>query len=137
MKPTTPPTQAAETPSKSQVAIERIRPELNLEKWSIWQPAKSKNLLRPRLLQREITTAEGNKITAKVEIAPTTRGVLTTEDQKTLYALIKHWEEKGKSKNPTFFSLKGLAKLLKKRWGTNVIDSLTESLLRLRITAIS
>ena len=135
MKPTTPPTQAAETPSKSQVAIERIRPELNLEKWSIWQPAKSKNPLRPRLLQREITTAEGNKITAKVEIAPTTRGVLTTEDQKTLYALIKHWEEKGKSKNPTFFSLKGLAKLLKKRWGTNVIDSLTESLLRLRITA--
>jgi len=135
MKPIAAKTQATETQSKSQAAIERIRPELNLEKWSIWQPAKSKNPLKPRILQREITTPEGNKITAKVEIAPTTRGVLTTEDQKTLYALIKHWEEKGKSKNPTFFSLKGLARLLKKRWGTNVIDSLTESLLRLRITA--
>jgi hypothetical protein len=114
--------------------IEVIRPELNLEKWSIWQPAKSKNQPRERLLRREVTLLNGGKILAEVEIGFTNRGMLTTEDQKTYYALIQHWEEKGRSTQQTFFSLRRLAKILKKKWGTNVIESLSSSLLRLRFT---
>jgi hypothetical protein len=124
------------TKQKKQNTLDRrVRPELNLDKWPIFRPAKSKNPLRPRILQREITLPDGRTINAKVEIAPTTRGELTTEDQKTLYALVKHWEEKGKPETLTFFSIKGLARLLKKKWGSNVIQALTESLIRLRITA--
>jgi hypothetical protein len=124
------------TKQKKQNTLDRrVRPELNLDKWPIFRPAKSKNPLRPRILQREITLPDGRTINAKVEIAPTTRGELTTEDQKTLYALVKHWEEKGKPETLTFFSIKGLARLLNKKWGSNVIQALTESLIRLRITA--
>lgn len=112
--------------------IEKIRPELNLEKWAIWQPAKSKHDPVARILQREITDASGNKVSARVEIGFTNRGSLTTEDQRTYYALIEHWGEKGRTRDQTFFSMRYLARRLRKKWGTNVIDSLTESLLRLR-----
>jgi hypothetical protein len=62
----------------------------------------------------------------------TNRGSLTTEDQRTYYALIEHWGDKGRARDQTFFSMRYLARRLRKKWGTNVIDSLTESLLRLR-----
>ena len=58
--------------------------------------------------------------------------MLTTEDQKTYYALIKHWEDRGRTDKQVPFSIRGLAKGLKKKWGTNVIHSVTESLIRLR-----
>lgn len=115
-------------------APEKIRPELNIEKWPIWQPAKSKNPLETRILEREVVLADGNRVKARVEVAPSTKGALTTEDQKTYYALVKIWEEQGYSGNLTFLSLRRLAKLLHKKWGTNVIESLSESLTRLRIT---
>jgi hypothetical protein len=121
------------TPVKPQ-SLERIRPELNLEKWAIWQPAKSKLAAKARVLKREIQLEDGSRVTAKVEIAPTTRGDLTTEDAKMLYVLIKHWEDRGRTDTFTPVSLKRLAKLLKKQWGTNVITAITESLIRLRIT---
>lgn len=121
--------------STSTATLEKIRPELNLEKWSVWQPAKSKNAPKARTFQREITLVDGSKAIAKVKIGFTDEGVLTTEDQKTYYALVKHWEERGRDgNNPTSFSLQQLAKYLGKKWGTDVIDSLTKSLRRLRAT---
>src|SRR5262245_20721281 len=83
---------------------ERIRPELNLEKWSIWQPSKSKNKSAPqaRTIRRETTLRNGVKVLAEVEVGYTQRGVLTTEDQRTYYALIKQWEDTGRSVVPTY-----------------------------------
>ena len=120
--------------SNSINAPKKIRPELNLEKWSIWQPARSKSPPARKVLKREVTLSDGNQITARVEVGYTDRGALTTEDQKTYYALIKHWEDNGKSAELISFSLKGLAKILKKKWGTNVIESISQSLTRLRTT---
>jgi hypothetical protein len=111
---------------------ERIRPELNLEKWPIWQPSKSKNSPTRRTITREIKLDNGHRVSAQVEVGFTDRGALTTEDQKTYYALVKHWEENGRSEEQTYFSIRHLAKRLNRGWGTNVIDSLTQSLLRLR-----
>lgn len=116
---------------------ERIRPELNLEKWAIWQPAKSKSQPVERKLRREVPLANGKRVIAEVEVGYTNKGVLTTEDQKTYYALVKHWEDSGKLEDrPIFFSLKRLARLLEKKWGTNVIEALTQSLTRLRVTPL-
>jgi hypothetical protein len=116
---------------------DRIRPELNLEKWAIWQPAKSKNQPVERTLRREVPLADGKRVIAEVEIGYTNKGMLTTEDQKTYYALVKHWEDTGKLEDrPIYFSLKRVAKLLEKKWGTNVINALTQSLTRLRVTPL-
>ena len=111
---------------------ERIRTELNLEKWPIWKPAKSKSPPRRRTITREITLLDGNKLTAQVEVGFTDRGELTTEDQKTYYALVKHWEESNHPNEQTYFSIRQVARRLGKGWGTNVINSVTESLIRLR-----
>jgi len=118
-------------PQKSAI-VEKIRPELNLEKWTIWQPAKSKNPPAERVIEREITVPGGNKVSARVEVGFTNRGALTTEDQRTYYALIEHWEDRGRAHEQTYFSLRYLARRLKRKWGSNVIEALTESLLRLR-----
>jgi hypothetical protein len=115
-------------------ALEKIRPDLNLEKWSIWKPAKSKSQPTRKIIQREITLPNGNRISGEVQVGFTDRGELTTEDQKTYYALVKLWEQNGRSDEHTPLSLKRLAKTLNKKWGTNVIDSLTESLSRLYAT---
>src|SRR5205085_7106651 len=80
---------------KEALALQKIRPELNLEKWPVWQPSKSKNAPRARTIRREVALADGSKVTAKVKIGFTDEGALTTEDQKTYYALIQHWEEHG------------------------------------------
>ena len=111
-----------------------IRPDLNLEKWSLWQPAKSHDKMRSKILRREIELPDGTTMTATVEVGFTQKGVLTTEDQKVLYALIKIWEEEGKPHEQTYYSIRRLAKILNKRWGTNVIESTTQSLVRLRVT---
>jgi hypothetical protein len=117
-------------------ALEKIRPDLNLEKWSIWQPAKSSLKPRERILRREIELPNGDKVSAEVEVGFTNKGILTTEDQKTFYALIQLWEQKGRPNEQTYYSLRKLAKALRKRWGTNVIDATSKSLLRLRVTPI-
>jgi hypothetical protein len=123
------------TKETNQKTLEIIRPELNLEKWPLWVPAKSKTKkLETRVFKREFSAPDGSKITAIVEMNPTTRGLLTTEDRKTYYGLVKIWEEKGRSTKEVFLSLRHLAAVLKKKWGTNVIETLTESLLRLRAT---
>jgi replication initiator protein len=118
------------------IAPERIRPELNLEKWAIWQPAHSRNK-ETRTFTRIFSGKEGDERIQQVTVHYVDKvGTLTTEDQKTYYALVKHWEDEGRSAEWTFFSLRQLAKLLNKKWGTNVIDSLTQSLTRLRTIGI-
>jgi len=122
---------------------DRIRAELNIEKWpAIWNPTHSKihskRSVVSRTLQRESTGPDGTKTISQVTINPIAQlGDLTTDDQRTLYALIKHWEERGKPAHETPFSIRHVAKLLhKKGWGTNVIDSITGSLERLRGTML-
>lgn len=114
---------------------ERVRAELNLEKWPIWQPANSRKESRMRLLSRSRTLPDGSRLTAQVRISPNLEaGALTTEDQKTYYALVWLWEQRGFSEALTPFSLQELARLLKKDWGRNVRLSLVQSLMRLRAT---
>jgi hypothetical protein len=109
----------------------KIRAELNLEQWSIWLPAKSKNDPKPRILTKEIALENGDKITAQVEISVTARGALTTEDQRTYYALIKYHDENGRADDTTYFSLRQLSKILGKGWGTRASETITDSLARL------
>ena len=115
-----------------ETSLEKIRPDLNLEKWSLWQPAYSHNK-KSRTLRRQVTDVAGNAVSSEVMIGYVDGiGTLTTEDQKTCYALIKIWEESQRQTEPTHFSLRKLSRVKKKRWGENVIDSETHSLTRLR-----
>ncbi len=118
---------------------EKIRVELNVEKWpAIWRPASSKKAPTVRTLEREIELTDGTRGVAKLEIGFTQLGTITTEDQKMFYALIRHWEENGKpADRPVYFSDRVISRLLKKKgWGTNVITALTGSLRRLRTTPL-
>ncbi len=110
-----------------------VRSELNIEKWpAIWKPAKSKNRPAVRIMQREVTLPGGGRVVARVELGFTHLGELTTEDQRTYYALVKQWEISGRPTEQTFFSIRGLARFLNKKWGSNVIEAVTQSLRRLR-----
>ncbi len=104
-------------PAVEETAIEpvrKIRAELNLEQWSIWLPSNSNREAKPRVLRREIVTPTGDKIIAEVEIATSRRGTLTTEDQKTYYALVEHHQKNRRPDNVAYFSLRGLSKSLSK-----------------------
>ena len=98
------------------------------------ETAKSKNPPAVRILERETPLRHGGSVKARVEIGYTHLGELTTEDQRTYYALVKHWEMSGRPDAQTFFSIRGLARSLRKHWGTNVIDAVTASMRRLRAT---
>jgi hypothetical protein len=112
---------------------DKIRVELNIEKWpGIWQPAKSRNKQELRVFERQITLEDGTRITARLEVSFTHLGTLTTEERRMYCVLIKQWEDDGKKDTPVFFSARQLARILGKGWGTNVIDSITKSLRRLR-----
>ena len=122
----------------TEAAADRIRPELNIEKWAgLWSPSHSPTTAKVRTLEREYTAKDGTRLRAKVEIGFSHLGGLTTEDQKTYYALVKQWELSGRSPTQIFFSIRGLARMLHKKWGTNVIDATTASLRRLRATPIT
>lgn len=114
---------------------EKIRVELNIEKWpGIWQPAKGHTKLATRTLERQVTSPSGDRVSSKLIIGFTDLGTLTTEDQRMFYALIRQWENSGKPLGrPVYFSDRVLSRLLRKKgWGTNVIDAITGSLRRLR-----
>lgn len=129
---------AARQESATTLPADPIRAELNIEKWpAIWRPAHSPKTAALRILEREQTLKDGTHLRARVEVGFSHLGELTTEDQKTYYALVKHWEEGGRSAQQTFFSMRALARSLRKRWGTNVITSITDSLRRLRATPVS
>ena len=84
-----PKSQAIPAPQDARkTTVEKIRPDLNLEKWSIWQPSRSKTKPRERIFKREIMLSDGRKVSAEVEVGYTQKGMLTTEDQKTFYGLI-------------------------------------------------
>ena len=94
-------TSLAPTEGQRSTALEKVRPDLNLEKWSIWQPASSHNK-KTRTLKRDITLDNGDKVTSEVTIGYIDRyGIITTEDQKTCYALFKLWEDKGRPTEQT------------------------------------
>ena len=114
----------------------RVRSELNLEQWSIWLPSNSNRDPAPRVLTREIVSENGQSVTAEVEIAASRKGTLTTEDQRTYYALIEHHQRNGRPDNLVYFSLRGLAKSLTKQWGTRTIETITDSLTRLRANTL-
>lgn len=115
---------------------EKIRSELNLEKWSIWQPAHSKNK-ETRELARVITNSDGSKLISKVTVGYVDRiGTITTEDQKLFYILLKLWEESGRSMEKIPFSLRHIGRSLNIKWGTRIIEYLTQSYKRLRATPI-
>ena len=123
---------------EGEAARDRIRPDLNIEKWAgLWRPAHSPTTAKIRTLEREYSDKDGVRLQAKVEIGFSHFGGLTTEDQKTYYALVKQWEISGRSPGQVFISIRGLARILHKKWGTNVIDAVTASLHRLRATPIT
>ena len=113
-----------------------IRPELNLEQWCIWQPASSRAKPQVKVLEKEITLADGTPATAKVLVDYTSLGVLNTDDQKTLYGLVKLWEEKGESITYTYVSVSQLLKTLKKTRGRDTVKAVVKSLRRLRKNTI-
>jgi len=116
---------------------EKIRVELNIAKWpAIWQPAKSKNKPQLRVFEREITLDDDTKITARLEVSFNHLGTLTTEEWKMFCALISHWEKTGHPTSEVFFSDRLLARILQKKWGTNVIESITKSLRKLRTVSL-
>lgn len=118
---------------KKSSLLSTIRAELNLEKWPLWQPTHSRSSQKARVLEREVALPNGSRIKAKVEIVHSAKyGPLTTDDQRNYYGLIRNWEEEGRPTGQTPLSLRGLTRILDKKWGTNVIESLSESLKRMR-----
>lgn len=61
---------------------------------------------------------------------------MTTEDQRTYYALVEHQQRNGKPESVAYFSLRGISKSLGKKWGTRTIETITDSLTRLRANTI-
>ena len=121
------------TPPTGGPQPEKIRAELNIEKWpAIWRPASSKSKPTLRVLEREITNPDGSLTRSRVEVGYTHLGTLSTEEQKMFYALVKQWEDSGKPETQVFFSDRLLQRLLKKKWGTNVIEAITKALRKLR-----
>src|SRR5438067_7181385 len=98
-------TPAASKAATRQRVVEKIRSELNIEKWpAIWQPAKSKNKPTLRVMEREMNAQDGNRIVSRVEVGYTQLGTLSTEEQKMLYVLVKLGEGSGKPDAQVFFS---------------------------------
>src|SRR5438874_25369 len=88
---------------------EKIRAERNLEKWpGIWQPARANTKLEARHFERELELVDGRRVTARVKVGFTDEGMLTTEDQKTYYALVKHWYDCNSPETHTPFSIRKL-----------------------------
>jgi hypothetical protein len=118
--------------SKEMVPSEIVHAELNLEKWSIWEPSSTRKALRPRIFERERILPDGSRVTAKVEIGFTQHGSLSTRDQKIYYVLLKLWDDAGRPATPVVFSLQKIARVLGEEWGRHTHRSITQSLLQLR-----
>lgn len=114
---------------------EIVRSDLNLEKSpSIFIPSQGRGEMKTRIIEWERKITKDSSILSRIKISPNLDyGNLNTEDQKVLYALIKLWEEKGRPE-VLLFSLRDLARILKKSWSTKTYNSLKDSLFRLRGT---
>ncbi|NER98586.1 MAG: hypothetical protein F6J86_32985 [Symploca sp. SIO1B1] len=115
----------------------RLRPSVqvdrNLDRFPLWVPAsRPKAEIKPRIITRQTQ----DKI-QKVIINPTAQyGDLTTEDYVTFLGLLKYWDEKERPIGNVSFSVRKLARILKKKWGGKTYEGLTNSLLKLRSTPI-
>jgi len=128
----------AQRTRKSLTEHEIVRPDLNLEKWCIWQPKNSHKAPEVKTLEREVSLPDRTRIIVKVELLPNVKfGNPTTEDQRVFYALIVYWNEKGKPDTPVNFSLRKLLRILKKTYGIKQRNSLIRSLLRIRMTGFT
>jgi len=126
--------QIVETAEKSEESssAEIVYTELNLEKWSIWEPSSSKKPPRARIMERQRILQDGSHVTAKVEIGFTQHGNLSTRDQKIYYVLFKLWDDAGRPETPVTFSLQKITRELGEEWGSSVRRSIIRSLLQLR-----
>jgi hypothetical protein len=138
---------AAKPKKKLQPSLrEVIRPEQNIEKWSIWQPANARTPLKARIFEREIPLPEGKMFVAKLKVGFTDEGTLTTDEQRVYYALVKLWEESGRPQGYIPLSLYRLMQILKKTcagdedrkktWGDKDRIRLKRALMRLRVTPL-
>ncbi len=118
--------------TKGDDSNEIISTELNLEKWSIWEPTSSKKTPRARILERQRILPDGSTITAKVEIGFTQHGNLSTRDQRIYYVLCKLWDDAGRPETPIAFSVQKIARLLGEEWSSHAHRAITRSLLQLR-----
>jgi hypothetical protein len=116
---------------------DKIWPEKNIEKWSIWIPANSRSPLKARTFTRKFELANGTQVIAKLEIGFTHQGTLTTEEQRVYYALVKLWEEHGRLEGFVPVSLQRLSKLVGMAWGQRVRKLLNRALWRLRATMLT
>jgi pyruvate/2-oxoglutarate dehydrogenase complex dihydrolipoamide acyltransferase (E2) component len=109
-----------------------VQSELNFEKWPIFIPSQIRGReLKTRTIERTKTLPNGSTLTVSVTVGFSHHGTLTAKDQRVLYALVQHWNEKGQPLNFCHFSVHRLLQLLKlKNGGTNV-DAVVESLRRL------
>ena len=122
----------ANDPSDFKESNEIVYTELNLEKWSIWEPLSSRRSPRARIIERQRVLEDGSRITAKVEIGFTQYGNLSTRDQKIYYVLFKLWDEAGRPETEVSFSLQKIARFLGEEWGSKECRSITRALLQLR-----
>ncbi len=125
-------TQSDFKDSNEKDSNEIVYTELNLEKWSIWEPLSSRKSPRARIIERQRILEDGSHVTAKVEIGFTQHGNLSTRDQKIYYVLFKLWDDAGRPETPVTFSLQKIARLLGEEWGSNERRSITRALLQLR-----
>lgn len=113
--------------------MEKVRAELNLEKWPIWKPSHSREEhKREEIFIREKSLDDGSKEKAKVIIrASGNLDLFTTGDQKNLYVLFKLWEDAGKPLDIVPFSLHKIAKFKNKKWGQDTLNEIINSLKKL------
>lgn len=130
------PSKSRKEPEQLPALPDKIRPELNIEKWSIWQPAQSRSPLRARFFERDTEISEGKRIVAKLKVGFTDEGTLTTDEQKVYYALVKLWEEHKRPEGHVPVSLYRLVKILGKHWGGQDRERLRRALMRLRVTPL-
>lgn len=116
--------------------LERIiRPEINLEKVSIWRPESARDLpLEKKTFSRDFALPDGLKVKGTLTISPTVEGDFTTKHQRIYYAIIKLWEDKGRSIGHVPFSKRGIARILGKSYSNHIDAAIKEALLLFRIT---
>lgn len=116
--------------------LRRASVEQTLDTWPIYSPADSRAKSRTRTLTREITEPDGTKSIATVEIGFSHLGMLTTEDQKLLYALFWLWAESGRP-DDLEISLRQICRALKRPWGQPQRHRIIAGLRRLASTPMT
>jgi hypothetical protein len=118
-----------------------VRPELNLEQWpGIFAPSRAKGKkFQTRTLEKVSLAPDGLTVigTIAVEVGFSQHGSLTTEEQLCLYGLVRIWEHRGKPPSFCYLSRYELAQELRKKWGTRAIETMNDSLRRLRTVPIT